>query len=484
MNAEAPLPIHLPAFTLLDEPALAFAAGDPKAMHRHPLIGLSRFGAFDKDSFRRYVTELRVAYVGPRSGAAPVRDMRESLRDPQRNTDRNSYAQAFPGFEPLFGVDLLGADKQVHVAWPEELYDLGQGKTVADRVRAALHQALKRLDTMRDQFDVALVYFPDRWLPHLRTKEFDAHDELKALGAQLGIPTQVVNDKSLRFDNWGARSWRLAVALYAKSGGTPWKLAPIEGVPADTAYIGLAYAIRRSSDEAHYVTCCSQVFDMEGGGMQFIAFEANDAIANEAEARRNPFLSQADMRAVLTRSLRLYLEGHGGRVPRRLVIHKTTAFTDGELKGAQDATQSIPEVECVEIGSSSAWRGVWMVEAPGKAPKIEPARFPVPRGTMVMTSGSSALLWVAGNAPSAVGGRDYFQGGKSIPKPMVLRRHMGRGPFDLLASEAMALAKMDWNNDALYDPLPVTIMYSQRLSRTISNVPNLPGHSYPYRLFM
>ena len=50
------------------------------------------------------------------------------------------------------------------------------------------------------------------------------------------------------------------------------------------------------------------------------------------------------------------------------------------------------------------------------------------------------------------GGRDYFQGGKSVPKPLVVRRHMGRGPFDLLASEAMALAKMDWNNDALYDP--------------------------------
>jgi hypothetical protein len=76
---------------------------------------------------------------------------------------------------------------------------------------------------------------------------------------------------------------------------------------------------------------------------------------------------------------------------------------------------------------------------------------------MVMTSGSSALLWVAGSAPSAVGGRDYFQGGKSIPKPIVLRRHLGQGPFDLLALETMALAKMDWNNDALYDPLPVTI---------------------------
>jgi len=43
---------------------------------------------------------------------------------------------------------------------------------------------------------------------------------------------------------------------------------------------------------------------------------------------------------------------------------------------------------------------------------------------------------------------------------------------------------MDWNNDALYDPVPVSIRYSQKLAKTISNVQDLPGNSYPYRLFM
>ena len=56
-------------------------------------MGLSRFGAFDQASYRHYSQDLRVAYVGPRSGAALVRDMRESLRGPQRNTDNNSYAR-------------------------------------------------------------------------------------------------------------------------------------------------------------------------------------------------------------------------------------------------------------------------------------------------------------------------------------------------------------------------------------------------------
>ena len=79
---------------------------------------------------------------------------------------------------------------------------------------------------------------------------------------------------------------------------------------------------------------------------------------------------------------------------------------------------------------------------------------------------------------------DYYQGKKSIPKPLQLVRHAGRGPLELTAHEALVLTKMDWNNDALYDPVPVSIRYSQRLARTIANVPDLPGNVYPYRLFM
>src|SRR5689334_10827703 len=98
-------------------------------------------------------------------------------------------------------------------------------------------------------------------------------------------------------------------------------LPPLKGVPADTAYIGLAYALRGDQRDAHYVTCCSQVFDMDGGGMQFVAFEARDPVVDVAEARRNPFLSRDDMRAVLARSLELYQGRNAGNVPRRLVIH-------------------------------------------------------------------------------------------------------------------------------------------------------------------
>jgi len=110
--------------------------------------------------------------------------------------------------------------------------------------------------------------------------------------------------------------------------------------------------------------------------------------------------------------------------------------------------------------------------------------YPVPRGTLVIRSGNSALVWVAGNAPEVSTKGDYYQGKKSIPRPLQLTRHAGSGPLEMTAHEALALTKMDWNNDALYDPVPVSIRYSQRLARTIANVPDLPRNAYPYRLFM
>lgn len=191
------------------------------------------------------------------------------------------------------------------------------------------------------------------------------------------------------------------------------------------------------------------------------------------------------MRAVLARSLDLYRRRNGGATPRRVVVHKTPAFRDEELAGVADALASVREVECVHIGKNVAWRGVRVLAPNGGGGRGEPDRYPVHRGTMLALSGSSALLWAAGNAPSVANkGGSYYQGGKSIPSPILLTRQMGSGPLEVLASEVLALTKMDWNNDALYDPRPVTIGYSGVLARTIANVPSLPRRSYPYRMFM
>lgn len=474
----------LPPFSLLDEPYLAFSPSNATHVDVHPLRGLVNFGPYSKGSFGGYTSRVRIATVGPASAFRRRGELMLLLRNRHRPSDRSEYVPEYPGFEALFHVALESAPADAHVKWPEHLHDLPGDGDPSGRLFSAMEAALRRLDAVRSSFDVVLVHFPDSWSTAARAKFFDAHDALKALGAKYNIPTQVLNDRAFVFAHKASLAWRLATALYVKAAGTPWKLAPLPGVPADTAYIGLAYALRGDQREAHYVTCCSQVFDMDGGGMQFVAFEARDPVADVSEARRNPFLSRDDMRAVLARSLTLYQGRNGGNLPKRMVIHKTTAFKESEIEGAFDALAGVQEIECVEVSTASGWRGVWLIKSGQSKPPTRPSGYPVPRGTVVVRSGNSALVWVAGNAPEVSTSGDYYQGKKSIPRPLQLIRHTGSGPLELTALEALALTKMDWNNDALYDPVPVSIRYSQKLARTIANVPDLPRNVYPYRLFM
>lgn len=474
----------LPPFTLLDEPQLSFSPDRLEERDLHPLRGLVNFGPYSKTVFSPYTPNLRIATIGPVDGVAKVGNLMRMLRECHKPSDRKEYVPEYQGFESIFRVPLVAASSAAHIKWPSDIMKLGDQGEPELRFMTGLKSAMERLSLIRDQFDVVVVHLPDAWSHVLRNENFDGHDALKALGAYLSIPTQVVNDRTFSFGYKASLAWRLGIALYVKAGGIPWKLAPMQSVPEDTAYIGLAYALRGKGDDSHYVTCCSQVFDMDGGGMQFVAFEARDPISDIDEARKNPFLSRDDMRAVLARSLHLYQTRNAGVLPRRLVIHKTTKFTEGELEGALDALGGVQEIECLEIGNSAAWRGVWLVGSENKTAPSKPSGYPVPRGVLQIRTGDSALLWAAGNAPQASTTGNYFQGKKSIPKPLYLKRYAGSCPLEVSALEAMALTKMDWNNDALYDPVPVTIRYSQKLARTIANVPELPGNTYPYRLFM
>jgi hypothetical protein len=43
---------------------------------------------------------------------------------------------------------------------------------------------------------------------------------------------------------------------------------------------------------------------------------------------------------------------------------------------------------------------------------------------------------------------------------------------------------MDWNNDSLYDRLPVTLGYAKVLARTLKRMPHIAPKPYEFRYFM
>ena len=234
MSAPASLS-KLPPFTLLDEPKLSFSPSDAAQVDVNPLRGLATFGPYSKGSFGGFTPRIRIATIGPESDFRRRGELMLLLRNAHPPTDRSEYVPQYPGFERLFQVALEAAPRDAHVKWPDHISKLpGDGDPQA-RLYLAMESALRRLETVRNEFDVALVHFPDSWDPATRGKFFDAHDSLKALGAKYNIPTQVLNDRAFTFSHKASLAWRLAIALYVKAAGTPWKLAPLSGVCRKTS---------------------------------------------------------------------------------------------------------------------------------------------------------------------------------------------------------------------------------------------------------
>ena len=466
----------LPPYRVLAEPLLAFGDGRPNARHLHPLRGLVEYGPYSKSAFATFRDAVRVATITPEDTQRSVFTFLKSLQERHEPGERKNYLPAFPGFEAVFGVPIRGAaGGDAHIALaPDTITDTsGDLQSLGE----ALRGALDRLQLVRDQFDVVAIHLPDRWQSAFEDLDtgLDLHHEIKSIAAVAGVPTQFLNDRALTYRDRCSVAWRLGIAQYAKAGGTPYRLVP---AASDTAYVGLSYAIRGGTSD-RFVTCCSQVFDADGGGMEFVAYDVGDGLDFD-----NPFLSRADMRAVMTRSLSVYQERNAGGLPRRVVIHKTQPFRDEEIDGCFDAWGRTDEIECVQVVASTDWRAVRLLAPRSSDARSTPDSWPVERGTLVPFSDRSVLLFLNGDAPSVADRGHFFQGGKGIPRPITLVRHAGSGPLELLGEDALALSKLDWNNDALFDSLPVTIEYSKRLSQTIAHATSLPSGTYPYRLFM
>ena len=348
---------------------------------------------------------------------------------------------------------------------------------LAERLTRAIHGLAAR----RTEFDVLFIYLPERWAAGFSggtQEDFDLHDHLKAATAARRIPIQLVREgMALAYPCRASVMWRIGLALYVKAGGIPWKLAETD---PETAYIGISYAIRPAeSSRPRFVTCCSQVFDEDGSGLEFIAYDAH-----EVEVQRdNPFLAQTEMFRVMTRSLDLYRRRHAGRSPRRVMVHKNTEFKPAEVDGCMEALHLCEAVDLVQVIEDVGWRGVRMDMGRSRTTKGSAAAFPVARGTVMGLGPREALLWTHGDV-QGIASRSYFKGARSTPRPVRLVRHAGHGPWDETVRAVLGLSKMNWNNDSLYDSLPVTMAYAKVLARVVKRMPTLGSTPYQCRFFM
>lgn len=387
------------------------------------------------------------------------------------------YLMDFPSFQNAFNLP-------INIPSPNEAgwvaYAAPDPSMSTERQAIELARSVTRaIDALAASYapNVVLIFVPTALNPitgfETEYERFDLHDFVKAYCVQKGVATQFLREYKLRHTDSCRLWWWLSLAFYVKSMRTPWVL---DALDSDTAFVGLGYSIDRAAPKGqHIILGCSHIYNARGEGLQYRLTKIEEPIIRN----KNCFLSKDDARRLGETIRQLFFESKD-KLPSRVVIHKRTPFIGSERDGFREGLGGVSEIELIEVNIDEALR---YVASSHKDGKLSQDAYPIRRGTVVQIAPREALLWVHGTTNVVRQDRNYYQGKRRIPAPLVIRRHAGTSDLRRLTSEVLGLSKMDWNTLDLYKQFPATLESSGRIAR-IGALLERHGNAYDYRLFI
>lgn len=461
------------------EPQLEFINANTSNIFRdyHPMRGLTNHKPYDFESNGILFSEdVKLGIVCPQSYSERFYVFLQGLNTTISVSYNADYMMDYIGFQKIYNIPIdipnVGSDKWV---------DISLRHNNAVELARAICQ---KIDNMHNSYcnAVAVIFIPTIWEGYKKFEDqgeiFDLHDYIKAYAAQKNITTQIIQESTLSDPLKVSVYWWLSLAFYVKSMRTPWALSNLN---QETAYAGIGYSIKRNKyGKSDIVLGCSHIYNAKGEGLKYKLSKINNV---QFDKKKNPYLTY-DEAFKLSVSIRELFMLSMNTLPKRVVIHKRTPFKVDEINGIKDALDKagIEDVDLIEVNMELNIRYLAQKNNYGS---LETDGFPVSRGTCILTSKNSALLWTHGIVPSVRNeSYKYYLGGRSIPAPLKIIKHYGNGDLNTIATEILGFTKMNWNSFDLYTKLPATIDTSNTLARIGKLLSRYEGKTYDYRYFI
>ena len=488
--------------SFFQEPELEFGNGGTHVDIRY---GLMRYGPLDLGDTSA-PSQIRVGLVGSEETSAPIRQWFESCREgiAAKQSKLSNLFPPFPGFSESspFHSSLVFHDRWSSAIRQREV-DAVLAHTQGDQiVREAVAIFLEHAGTLIEQGGpMALVCVPPRDLlaavderpgarPDVLDQEIDEgseaatpirapivafHDALKAEGMRLGIPIQMVRPstygrehtkkskgrpaRSIPLQDEATRAWNIHTALYYKAGGIPWRLLR-SAADLATCFVGVSFY--RSIQGDRLLTSVAQVFNERGEGVI-----VKGAQAQLDKDDRQPHLSEEDTRALLKNAIHVYRREHRTS-PARVVVHKTSKMTDGEVSGFRAASEE-HQIDVIDL--VSVRRSLTRLFREGTYPPL--------RGTFLKLQESTGLLYLRGSV-------NFFETypGMYVPRPLEFSVAQAETPGEQLAREMLSLSKLNWNNTQFDGGEPITVRAARRVGDILKCVPEGGAMQPSFRFYM
>jgi len=508
----------------LGEPDLLFGEGQRE---NDPKYGITNYGPHSINDLGRHRNSIRVGIIGSGETVAMTNQwLSRCQHEIEPICARSKQSLGFPGFNPdspfrsqfvvdpscvkrlgeleinaicdtidrrkgfELGLDLVAKEVRIIaenyapdviiVALPQNLYEacrsVGGRKdrmemTPAERKlqRLARRQQKSRQEILFDKYDVdsdqPLAYRSFRRALKARVMKW-------SVPIQIMLPRAFFDESSLvSFDDKLAaikrqgvqepatRAWNFCTAMYYKANGIPWRLA---SVPRGTCFVGVSFYRQDTVKLPHMHSSLAQLFT-DGGDALVLRGESFEW---QVETQGSPHISREHAHRLVERVVRTY-EEHVRRKPERLVVHKTSRFTEDERLGFTDG-----------VNGAGIHQRDFVALTQRDIRAFRRGEYPPVRGTLIEFPRAGALLYAMGYIPSL----DTYPRGH-VPRPLEIIERWTDSDLSTVCREILGLTKLNWNTADHAGSFPITLRFARRVGEVLSEVTDDEPHPH-YRFYV